>query len=133
MLLVVFTIFTSQLVHAKEPQALADDFFKLIRSGKIAEAYDQLLQGSQIPAQKPQAVEVLKKQTETALPIFGNIVGVEKIREEKIGTSIVRLVYVLKSEIAPTVWELYFYKPKADWFLGNIMFNDQFQLLHTIQ
>ena len=76
---------------------------------------------------------MIKRQTESSLPIYGNILGVEKIREENVGTSILRLVYVLKLEKAPIVWEFYFYKPKADWFLGNIIFNDQFSLLRALQ
>jgi hypothetical protein len=105
----------------------------MVQSGKIPEAYDQLLVGSQIPTQKPQAVDALKRQTASGLPMYGNILGVELIREEKIGESVFRLVYILKSEMAPTVWEFYFYKPKSDWFLGNILFNDEFKSLHSMK
>jgi hypothetical protein len=119
--------------NAKEPKEFTDEFFKMVQSGKVAEAYGQLFVGSQIPTQKPQAVDALKRQTASALPIYGNMLGVELIREEKIGESIFRLVYVLKSQIAPTVWEFYFYKPKSDWFLGNILFNDEFRSLHSIK
>lgn len=114
---------------AKEPEEFAEEFFGGIKAGKVAEAYDMLFTGSDIPAMKPQAVEMLKTQTSSALPMFGKIVGFEKIREEQFGTSIVRLVYVLKCTKAPTIWEFYFYKPQGSWFLANILFNDQFQLL----
>jgi len=89
--------------------------------------------GSNIPALKPQAVEMLKIQITSGLHLYGKILGFEKIREETFGTSVVRVVYVLKSERAPTIWEFYFYKPKSDWFVVNIMFNDQFQLLDSKQ
>ena len=42
------------------------------------------------------------------------------------GQALVRLVYVLKSDKLATVWEFYFYKPQASWFLANLNFNDQF-------
>lgn len=122
-----------QLAEAKEPKEFTDKFFKMVQSGKIPEAYDQLFIGSQIPAQKPQAVDMLKRQTTSGLPMYGKILGVELIREEKIGESIVRLVYVLRSEMAPTVWEFYFYRPKLDWFLANIIFNDEFKLLQGMK
>jgi hypothetical protein len=80
---------------------------------------------------KPQAVDLLKAQTASGLPMYGKVLGFEKIIEEKFGISIVRLVYVLKSEKAPTIWEFYFYKPQTNWFLGNVMFNDQFQSLDS--
>lgn len=114
---------------AKEPREFVEEFFGSIKAGKVAEGYDRLFTGSGIPTMKPQAVEVLKTQTAGALPMFGKIVGFEKLREEQFGTSIVRLVYVLKCEKAPTIWEFYFYRPQASWFLANILFNDQFQLL----
>jgi len=133
-LIVIITLFSFvQISYAKEPVEFTSEFFKMVTAGKISEAYDKLLIGSKIPAQKPQAVDVLKRQTSGGLPLYGKIIGIEKIREERIGKSIVRLVYVLKSESAPTMWEFYFYKPKDNWFLANVMFNDQFQLLHKIE
>lgn len=117
---------------AKEPKEFVEEFFGTVKAARVAEAYDALLTGSGIPAMTPQAVEVLKTQTASALPMFGKIIGFEKVREEQFGTSIVRLVYVLKCEKAPTVWEFYFYKPQANWFLANILFNDQFQLLARV-
>lgn len=115
------------------PVQMAEKFFLMTQKGDISEAYDELLKGSNIRTAKPQVVDLIKRQTESALPLYGDIIGFEKIREEKVGTSILRLVYVLKLEKAPIVWEFYFYKPKAVWFLGNIIFNDQFNMLSTIQ
>ena len=121
------------VADAKEPREFTEKFFLLLQSGKVPEAYSQLSAGSQIAAQKPQAFALLTKQTADGLPMYGKIVGVELINEEKFGETIVRLVYVLKSEIAPTVWEFYFYKPKADWFLGKLLFNDEFNLLQKMK
>lgn len=123
----------TNICYAKEPIKITSDFFQMVESGKISEAFDQLFEGSQIPIQKPQAVDVLKRQTSSGLPMYGKINGIEKIRDEKIGSSIVRLVYVLKSEFHPTIWEFYFYKPKDTWFLANVIFNDEFQLMHKIE
>ena len=124
---------TTTICHAKEPIKFTSAFFRMIQGGKISEAYDQLFEGSLIPDQKPQAVNELKKQTTSGLPMYGKIIGIEKLREEKIGTSITRLVYILKSELHPTIWEFYFYKPKDTWFLTNVIFNDQFQSIQKLQ
>jgi hypothetical protein len=124
---------SAQNSYAKEPLEFTTEFFKLVEAGKISEAYDQLFVGSQIPAQKPQAVDMLKRQTSSGLPLYGRVVGLEKIREEKIGNSIIRFVYILKLEMAPTVWEFYFYKPNEKWFLANVKFNDQFQSIEKVQ
>jgi hypothetical protein len=114
---------------AKEPREFVEEFFNYVKTGKVSQGYDILFAGSGIPAMKPQAVDMLKTQTASGLPMYGKILGFEKVREEKFGISIVRLVYILKSEKVPTIWEFYFYKPQTSWFLGNIIFNDQFQLL----
>jgi hypothetical protein len=114
---------------AKEPREFVEEFFAQVKAGKVSTGYDILFSGSGIPAMKPQAVDMLKTQTASGLPMFGKVLGFERITEEKFGTSIVRLVYVLKSEKGPTIWEFYFYKPQTNWFLANVLFNDQFQLL----
>lgn len=133
-LIIAIVLATSAHIgYAKEPGEFTEEFFTMVEAGKISEAYDQLFMGSQIPAQKPQAVDLLKRQTSSGLPLYGKIVGLEKIREESIGKSIVRLVYILKLEHAPTVWEFYFYKPKSNWYLANVIFNDQFQLLYKVE
>lgn len=118
-----------QAAEATSPQEKAETFLGSLKSGNVSAAYDNLFAGSSIPADKPQAVSMLKQQTQTALPIYGKVIGHELLYEEKFGASVIRLVYLLKSEKHPTVWEFYFYKPKVEWFLSNILFNDQFQLL----
>ncbi len=135
---ILFSVFIIFLICAgaafgqsKTPVQMAEKFFATVEKGKIGEAYDQLFQGSIIPVTKPQSVETMKKQTESGLSPFGKILGHEKIREEKVGTSIVRLVYVIKSEKFPTVWEFYFYRAKSEWVLGNLRLNDQFQGLEA--
>lgn len=119
--------------YAKQqaPVQMVETFFEMIQKGQISQAYDHLFVNSSIPTSKPQAVQLLKTQTKSGLPLYGNILGYEKIHEEKIGQSIIRLVYVLKLDLVPTTWEFYFYKPKSTWFLANIMFNDQFNLLES--
>ena len=121
------------IVCAKEqtPSQKVENFFQMIQNDKINEAYDMLLLGSSIASSKPKAVHILKTQTSGGLPLYGSVLGFEKILEESFGESVIRLVYILKSENLPTVWEFYFYKPKETWFLANIIFNDQFQLLDS--
>jgi len=120
---------TSTFAAESAPKQIVENFFDLVVKGQISNGYDQLFIGSSIPKDKPQAVSMLKQQTEGGLPLYGKVLGYEYISEEKFGTSILRYVYVLKSEKGPTEWEFYFYKPKGSWFLVNVTFNDQFTLL----
>ena len=72
----------------------------------------------------------IRKQTEAALPPMGKVLGFDLILEEPFGTSLVRLVYLLKSERHLTAWEFYFYKPKSVWFVAEVNFSDKFHLLN---
>ena len=130
-LLFLFVSVPTSFAGQQSPAQMVETFFGMIQQGKISQAYDQLLVNSSIPTSKPQAVQLLKTQTQNALTLYGNILGVDKIHEEQVGKSIVRLVYVLKLEVVPTAWEFYFYKPKSVWFLANITFNDQFNGLES--
>jgi len=111
------------------PRAKAEAFLGSVVAGDIAGGYDRLFVGSTIPKNKPQAVTLLKTQTQSGLPLYGKTLGYEFVKEESYGNSIDRLVFILKSEVGPTIWEFYFYKPADSWFLANIVFNDQFTLL----
>lgn len=133
MFVILFSSISMSFAQDTSPKSLTDAFLRMLQDGKTSQAFDLLFVGSEIPKSKPQAVEVLKRQIDSALPLYGKILGFESIREEKFGTTIVRLVYVLKSEKAPTIWEFYYYKPKSEWFLANVMFNDQFFLLESKQ
>ncbi len=114
---------------SQSPKNITESFLVSVIKGDISGGYDSLFQGSAIPADKPQAVLALKQQTKNGLPLYGKLLGYELIKEEAFGQSVVRLLYLLKSEKNPTIWEFYFYKPKNSWHLAHIMFDDQFHRL----
>jgi len=113
------------------PVRVVESFLEMLKQGDISNAYDRLFMNSNILFEKPEAVEMIKTQTAKNLPLYGHILGYEKIHGEKFGSSIIRLVYVLKSEKVATVWEFYFYKPESEWFVASIQFNDKFDLLEA--
>jgi hypothetical protein len=126
-------ILSVKVCQAKEPGEFAEDFFTLVKSGKIADAFDRLFMGSEIPYLHPRQIQMLREKTSEALRLYGNVVAHEKIREEKFAKSVVRLVYVLKLEKGPLIWELYFYMPKNKWFVSEVDFSDRFQLLQSME
>lgn len=126
---VVLLVFSASALAQDSPRPLADAFFATIMQGQIPAAYNKLFDGSTIKKDKPQAIDQLRRQTEVVQNTFGKFLGPELLREERLGTSLVRLVYLLKSEKHLTVWEFYFYKPKGAWIVSQIQFNDNFNLL----
>jgi len=55
---------------------------------------------------------------------FGSYQGMELIKEEKIGTSFVRLVYLHKFENHAIYWKFTFYNPNGAWKVNSINFKD---------
>jgi len=125
--------FSFSAAAAQTPQQIVEKFLSGIQKGKISESYDELFKGSNILTAKPQAVTTLKHQTKTGLPLYGKVLGFEKIHNEQLSKSLARLVYVLKVERHPTIWQFYFYKPYDQWVLINVKFNDQYDLLGALK
>ena len=111
------------------PRARAEQFFYLIGNGKTSEAYAFLFEGSSAPKDKVADYQRLRTQTESALSLYQPLLGHELIHEEKFGSAIVRLVFVLKAEQHPMTWELFFYRPKDRWLISSVTFGDKFQQL----
>ena len=125
-------VFLSMVSFAEEPEpkTMAEQFLNVLSQGNVSGAYDGLFSGSQIPEQKPQMAEMLKRQTEMGLPVYGQILGYELYIEEQFGGSVVRLVYIMQLQMHPLFWEFYFYKPgQGPWRLINVAFNDEFAVL----
>ena len=60
-------------------------------------------------------------------PPMSSFIGLPiRIREEVFGSSLTRLVYLLKSERHLTLWEFYFYKPANRWFLAEVNLSQKF-------
>lgn len=122
---------SSKFVFAAEKQVYqvsVETFLTSLIDGQIDAAYTKILQGSLIQ-EKGEEVKNLKQQTSVGLDIYGKPLGFELLKQQDYGASIARMVYVLKCEKHPLIWEFYFYKPKSEWTLVRIMFNDRFDLL----
>lgn len=55
---------------------------------------------------------------------FGNTIGYEFIKEEKIGNSFVRFFYLQKFEKHAIYWIFTYYRPKNRWIINQISFKD---------
>lgn len=109
-------------------QIRAEIFLAGIIEKEVEKSYDELFSNSLI-ASKAQMVKLQKENTWTVLNTYGKLLGYEFIKQQKYGDSVVRLVYVLKFEQIPLIWEFYFYKPVSEWTLVNIAFDTKYDLL----
>jgi hypothetical protein len=128
-LVICFLTLVFTTAHAQNsPRGMAEAFLSTIAQGQMAAGYSKLFEGSNIARDKGQG-GAIRKQTEAALPPLGKVLGFDLVREESFGSSLVRVVYLLKSERHLTAWEFYFYKPKNAWFVAEVNFSDKFHLL----
>ncbi len=115
----------AQSTKPSTPVAIAEAFFAQLAKGETRKGFDDLLVGSPATTQ-PTQVEALKRQTDTAIALYGGkVLGVELHEERKIGTSLVRLVYVQRLQRHPLIWTIWFYRPSTNWQVNQIVFNDQ--------
>ena len=115
------------------PEQTIEAFLSSLKEGNVSEAYEGLFAGSPIREAKAQAFEALKKQTSTQLSLYGRVLGHELISKREFGESVVRFVYLLKTEKLPTVWIFHFYRPDLSWYLANVNFGDQLQVLDSFE
>lgn len=108
---------------------MAETFFTTMQKGEINQAYTQLLAGSVILRDQPQALSILANQTQSEFNLNGKMLGYELIDDDDYGQSLVRLLYLVKQENIPSIWELHFYKPKDTWFLTGITFSQNLEKL----
>lgn len=127
--LLALCLFFPLTLHAATTEKIAAQFFNTLQKGDISAAYEKLLAGSVILRDQPQALTLLVNQTQNEFALNGKMIGYELIDHDDFGQSVDRLRYIVMQENIPTLWELYFYKPKADWFITHISFSPQLDKL----
>jgi len=60
---------------------------------------------------------------------FGKPTGMEFIQEERLGKSFVRFYYLHKFENHAIYWKFTYYKPKNEWKINGITFQDNLEFL----
>ena len=107
------------------PRQQAETFFSTIIGGDTAKAFDTLLDGSTISANRPEAASLLKQQLAAGLRSYGKPLGFDLVDSKTFGTSLVRLVYVFKLEKYPLTFEFFFYQSGPAFRLIDVRFNDK--------
>lgn len=127
-LICAFTALAGRALAApdlSEPRAQAETFFGTIIGGDSAKAFDTLLAGSSISANKPEASYNLRRQLQTGLSAYGKPFAYDLVDQKTFGASLVRFVYILRLEKYPLTWELFFYQNGRTWRPIDVRFNDK--------
>ncbi len=103
-------------------QTAADTF----GAGKARESFLYLKEFWPLP---PEEIDNLSYQTESQLKMvserFGKILGADFVSTKKAGTSFVQHTYIGKFEKHAVRYMCVFYKPKNEWVVNAIIWDDQ--------
>ena len=134
--LLLSLIFLATLLHAdtlkseKELQTLVKEIMTDISKGETAKGLDLMAPYLVIPKNE---FDVTKKQILIQAPLlqeqFGRSLSTEYIRTDKVGSSLIRIIYLLKYEKKVMSWTFYFYKPKDQWVLNAFKSDENLEVI----
>jgi len=112
------------LANAPEAKQVAEGIVASIAAGNFTGAWKEMRPLSVIP---PAEVEVFEaqfnSQVDNLLRRFGSSSGYELIREETLGTSLIRYQFLVRHQKAPLRWMFVFYKAEKGWVLTDFKFD----------
>jgi len=133
---IVLLLTVSQLSFAEELKTVDDTKNKCSKAaikfgeGNIKESFNLLAPYWPIPKQE---INNLIYQTETQLKTvetrFGSILGSDFTRTETAGDSFAKHTYVIKFEKHAIRYICVFYKPKTEWLVNTVKWDDSIELL----
>jgi len=100
-----------------------DKFFKSLKAGDYAPAYENFLEGTRLGEQK-EKMSVLISKTQEAFGIYGAMNDYEIFDNYSIGSNVLVLTYLSRHSVQPLRWRFIFYRPDKTWGLINMGFDD---------
>lgn len=131
-----FTTFMSSFSQAETLKAeedlrpFVDSVMKNVASGDLQSAFKTMQPFVIISENEFQSAALASKtQREQFGNRFGKTIGAEFIAQQKVGDSLIRIVFIEKTEKHALPWYFYFYKSQNGWVLNTFSWNDQMPAL----
>jgi hypothetical protein len=100
-----------------------DKFFKTLKTGDYAAAYETFLAGTRLGSQK-EKMSVFVSKTQEAFGIYGKLNDYEIFDNYSVGSNVIVLTYLSRHDVQPLRWRFIFYRPDKTWTLINMGFDD---------
>lgn len=114
----------------EETKRLSDDFMKKISSGQIAPAFELIRPYFPLPDNEfAVTLERTVKQLATVSEQYGRPAGYELVKEEIVGSSLIKYTYLQKYEKNALRWSLLFYGPEGRWQINNLNWDSKIRKL----
>jgi hypothetical protein len=108
----------------RTPDEIIATFFASLKADRVDAAYDTLKAEFAMADRGENEAKGMRTQTQKALDAYGPVLGYELVREEKLGTHLMRRTYLLVGETLPLRWKFYFYQPADRWLLIDLRIDD---------
>jgi hypothetical protein len=113
------------LASAAETRKLTEHAMGLVKQEKFAEAYASVKPFWPLPAIE---IDGMANQMNTQWPMvqqrFGKSLDTEFVNQQKVGESFIRYTYLQKFERHAIRWTFVFYKPKDQWIVNAVSWDD---------
>lgn len=115
----------------KKTLEISKEVVSLVEQNQIESAFDLLkLHWPLSDSEVDNLMAHTKKQREIVKNRYGLPIGIEFIRTEKIGKSMIRHTFIEKFENHALQWQLSFYKPKDQWVVNSVYWDDKISELY---
>jgi len=121
----------AEFTSIKSTRVFADKFTNILLKEQFKSAFDSAKPYWPIPKVEIDGiVNKINQQWPVVQQRFGNSVGMEFIRNEKIGGSFLRYYYLHKFQNHAIYWRIDFYKPQETWKINTVTFLDNLDVLY---
>jgi hypothetical protein len=100
-----------------------DKFFKGLKAGDYATAYDTFLTGTRL-GQQMEKKSVFISKTQEAFGLYGALNDYEIFDNYSIGSNVLVVTYLTRHSVQPLRWRFVYYRPDKTWGLINMGFDD---------
>jgi hypothetical protein len=125
-LILSFNLKAETLKTTSETKSLCGDAVEYFSKNQVKESFNILRPYWPLPKQE---LDTLSSQTKTQLATvsgrFGNSVGSDFIKTQEAGSSFIQHTYAIKFEKHALRFVCLFYKPKKDWVVNAVYWDDQ--------
>jgi hypothetical protein len=127
-----FTVHADTLKSETEVRQLADKVMTAAGKGQTDDAYAAMTPYTLTDVNTLDRARLSARTSRMQLEqTIGGSVGYEFIRSEKVGESLLKLVYIEKAEKQAIPWQFIFYKTGSGWALSNFSNGDNINSLFT--
>jgi len=124
-------IFADGFKEEAQMRSFADTFMDNIINKEFKKGFDSAKPYWPLPTVEIDSlVNQIKQQWPMIDQRFGKVVGKEFIKEERIGKSFIRYIYLHKFTNHALYWRINFYKPNDEWKINSIIYLDSLDALY---